>query len=242
MGWDISLSASKLNVLRECARCFFDANVLKIERPRGIFPSLPGGVDRVMKVCLDQFRGGIPPHLATTMSGKLWGTVPQITKLRNWRSGLKAVIPINGKMVSLIGALDDLIVEADGTYSPWDTKTKGACPETDGSEYYQGQMDVYSLLLRENGMMPSGLAYLDYWFPVTLSEQGNVMSWGSKLYTLTADPGRAVEVLEKAVTILSGGQPESNPACEHCRFAQARVEAALKAIAQPATQQALAAI
>jgi len=238
MGFDLSLSASKLNLLRECARCAYDANVLKIERPRGIFPSLPGGVDRVMKGSLDACRGKTPPHLSDVLTGTLWGTVAQITKLRNWRSGLKAVLPIKGKMVSLIGALDDLILETDGTYSPFDTKTKGAEPQTDGAEYYSGQMDFYALLLRENGMTPSMRAYLDYWYPVQLSS--NAMSWGNKLYGLTADPSRAVEAIEKAVAILTGGQPNSNPACEYCRYADARVSAALAAIAQPATSQVLA--
>lgn len=227
MGYDFSLSPSKLNVLRDCERCFFDANVLKIERPRGIFPSLPGGVDGVMKKCLDEFRGGMPPHLAGLITGKLWGTVPQITKLRNWRSGLKANFAIKGKQVSLIGALDDLIVEADDTYSPYDTKTKGAEPKDDGSVYYQGQLDFYALLLRENGMTPSGKAYLDYWFPHALDHDVMRMSWGSKLYTLTADPDRAVKGLEQAVTIMMGEQPDSNPACEYCRFAQARVESTM---------------
>ena len=242
MAYDFSLSPSKLNLFRECERCAYDANILKIERPRGIFPSLPGGVDRVMKLCLDRYRGGMPPHLQAAMSGTLWGTVPQITKLRNWRSGLKALLPIKGKMVNLIGALDDLIVEKDETYSPWDTKTKGAEPQNDGAEYYQVQMDCYALMLRENGMTPSMKAYLDYWFPITLNQEGMVMSWGSKLYTLNVNPARAVEVLEKAVTVLTGGQPEPNPSCEHCRFAQFRVEAALKTIAQPAIQQAMAAM
>lgn len=242
MGWDFSLSASKLNLLRECPRCFYDANVLKVERPRGIFPSLPGGVDRVMKVCLDQFRGGLPPHLASTLSGTMWGTVAQITKLRNWRSGLKAVLPIKGKMVSLIGALDDLILEADGTYSPYDTKTKGEEPQNDGAQYYLGQMDFYALLLRENGMTPSGKAYLDYWYPMALTQDGKVMSWGNKSYGFTVDPGRAVATLEQAITIMTGGQPDSNPGCEYCRFAQSRVDAALKGIAQPAIQQTLASV
>jgi hypothetical protein len=89
MGWDYSLSASKLNLMKECKRCFFDANILKVERPRGIFPSLPGGVDRVMKDYLDQYRETLPPSLKGRIPGVLWGDIAQITKLRNWRSGLK---------------------------------------------------------------------------------------------------------------------------------------------------------
>ena len=74
----ISLSPSKLGVLRDCAKCFYDANMMSCPQPRGIFPSLPGGVDRVMKMYLDQYRGGLPPSLKGQIPGVLWGTVPEI--------------------------------------------------------------------------------------------------------------------------------------------------------------------
>lgn len=221
MGFDYSLSASKLGVLLDCERCFYDANMHKVSRQRGIFPSLPGGVDRVSKNYLDQFRGQTPPHLIGQISGRLWGTSSQITKLRNWRSGLKSTLTIRGKTVGMIGALDDLIIEDDGSYSPYDVKTKGAEPTSDGSEYYQGQLDVYALLLRENGMMPSGKAYLDYWFPI--SQDGMAMSWSNRLFTLTADHGRAVDVLDRAVAVLSGEQPDPSDGCEYCSFVVARM-------------------
>ena len=221
MGWDISLSPSKLGIYRECTRCFYDANVLKIDRPRGIFPSLPGGVDRVMKTVVDQYRGGLPPSLQHGITGVLWGSVEQINKLRNWRSGLKAlIVTSSGRRVNLIGALDDLIQESDGTYSPYDVKTKGDVPKDDGAQYYGRQLDCYALLLAKNGMKPSGKAYLDYHYPVGLT--GESMTWGHQLYTLTADPDRAVKLIEEAVAVLIGDRPAVNPSCEYCKFAEAR--------------------
>ena len=229
MSFDLSLSPSKLNLKAECIRCFYDANVLKIERPRGIFPSLPGGVDRVMKDYLDQYRGGLPPSLVGRIPGVLWGSVEQITKLRNWRSGLKAILKVGGKVVSLIGALDDVILEDSGTYSVFDTKTKGDVPKDDGARYYQNQLDLYALLLRENAMPPSGKGYLDYHYPVQTA--GNTITFDHALYVLSADADRAMKLLQEAVACLTGGQPDSNQECEFCRFSQKRVEAAVKAIA-----------
>ena len=220
MGWDISLSPSKLGIYRDCPRCFYDANVLKIERPRGIFPSLPGGIDRVMKVHGDQYRGRMMPPLDKTLTGIFWGTVEQINKLRNWRSGLKASLTAHGKSVNVIGALDDLVLEHDGTYSPFDTKTKGDVPKDDGSQYYQAQMDFYALMLRQNGMMPSGKAYLAYWYPV--SAEGNGITFACQPYTLTADADRAIKLIEDAVAVLIGDRPAVNPTCEYCKFAEAR--------------------
>lgn len=228
-GFDYSLSPSKLGILRECARCFWDANKLKVERPRGIFPSLPGGVDRVMKDVCDAKRPQLPAHLVDhhlLADAQLWGTKEQIGKLRHWKSGLKATVQVGDTIVSLIGALDDLVVHADGTYSPFDVKTKGSEPKDDGAQYYQAQMDIYALFLRENGMTPSGRAFLNYWYPVTMT--GGLMEWGNVLYELTADPERALALVAKAVNVLEGGQPDADPTCEYCRFASRRVEAALQ--------------
>ena len=230
MGYDISLSASKLNLLPECTRCFYDANTKRADRPRGMFPSLPGGVDRVMKAVIDEYRPGkLPPHLREYgCQGTLWGTVPEITRLRNWQSGLKSEFIVKGVRVRLIGALDDLVEEPDHLYSPYDTKTKGDEPKDDGARYYQTQMDVYGFLLRANGMQPSGIAYLDYRYPATGSVVlGETIRFRSKLFTLRVSTERAIERITEGVTILQGGQPDANPTCEYCRFAQVRVEAAL---------------
>lgn len=226
MGFDISLSPSKIGVLKDCPKCFYNANVLKVERPRGIFPSLPGGVDLVMKHCIDAGRPNLTYKLATQLPGRtLWGGKEQINKLRNWRSGLKVELKIQGKTVSLIGALDDLIVEPDGTFSPFDVKTKGKEPETDGAEYYQHQMDLYSLMLRENKMHPSGKAYLDYYFPVAFHEDNTGrMEWGDKLFELAVSPARGMEWLEKAVAIMTAGAaPASSSKCEYCAYLTAYI-------------------
>jgi hypothetical protein len=223
MGWDFSLSPSKIGVLKDCVRCFYDAEVLKIARPRGIFPSLPGGVDLVMKNCFDANRSAWLACLQTEMQGKtLWGTVDQINKLRNWRSGLKCTITVKGKVVSLIGALDDLVIEPDQSFSPFDTKTKGKEPSSDGSEYYQSQLDLYALMLRENGMKPSGVGYLNYWFPVQF--EGGTMQWSNKLYTLNVSSESGALWLAKAVDVLTGSRPAETPGCEYCKFVSAHMK------------------
>lgn len=220
MEFDMSLSASKLNVMRDCERCFFDINTLKIERPRGIFPGLPMGVDRVMKRYLDSFRGSLPPELSGKINGVFWGTQREIEKLRNWRSGLQALIVVHGTTVKLIGALDDLIQEVDSTFSPYDTKTKSDLPKDDGAIYYQGQLDIYTLLLRENHFPSSGKAYLDYWFPVLC--EGGSLTFEHALYTLKTNADAALDVIGRAVLILNGERPGTNSACEYCRFAEQR--------------------
>lgn len=220
MGWDISLSASKLSVLNDCEACFWLANSGgKVERPRGIFPSLPGGMDRVLKSYVDQYRGSLPPELAGQLQGHLWGSVEEINRLRNWRSGLKAVVTVGSLRVSVIGALDDLLFDGSA-YTPLDWKTRGDAPKEDGSRYYGHQVNIYALLLQENGMTPSGEAILSYHWPQSIGTTG--IQFGNQLFRLPATAEAAMELLERAVSILAGPRPGPNAKCEYCRYAESR--------------------
>ena len=59
------LSPSSLNLMKECPRCFWLHQHKVWKRPAGIFPSLPSGMDRVLKHHFDKFRdkGELPPEL-----------------------------------------------------------------------------------------------------------------------------------------------------------------------------------
>ena len=58
-------SPSSLSLLKECPRCFWLAFNKNIKRPNGIFPSLPSGMDRILKIHFDNFmkKGKLPPEL-----------------------------------------------------------------------------------------------------------------------------------------------------------------------------------
>ncbi len=218
----IQLSPSKLNVLKECPRCFWNANVKGIDRPRGAFPSLPGGIDIVMKKHFDQARGkGLPLAIQGFVQGELFQDQSKIRMWRNWRTGLTFSDTIMG--VRLIGALDDLVIEG-GKYSPLDYKTKGSEPKTDGAEYYQIQLDCYALMLENNGYKTTGKAYLVYFYPEIVKDHdapgGIVIDFKAKPFTLSVDSDRARGILQQAVDIFKKtSPPEANPDCEYCRYA-----------------------
>ena len=50
----IVLSPSALNLFLECAKCFWLEKNRGIHRPAGAFPSLPGGMDAVLKKYFDK--------------------------------------------------------------------------------------------------------------------------------------------------------------------------------------------
>lgn len=222
MGYDYSLSASKLNILNDCRRCFWLHMTQKIERPRGIFPSLPGGMDRVMKHYLDRYRGSMPPELQGSIPGVLWGTVAEIGKLRQWQSGMKPVVQTPHGSVSLIGALDDLAVHTD-LYSPVDGKTKGsAVKDGDTEKYYRTQGDTYHLMLRETGKKPSGKAYFFYLWPEGISGAAEAtlpVAFNFKTITVETDADRVMALICKATELLSTSDakgPAAPMTCEYC--------------------------
>ena len=236
MSKPIRLSASTLGILEECPRCFYQHVIHGTKRPAGPFPSLPNGIDRVLKVYADKFRGSLPAELIGKVSGVLFPDLEKMQKYRHWQSGLQMDIETPHGKVTLIGALDDLVM-GPGVYSPLDFKTKGSRPKDSGVRYYGRQANLYALLLKGNGMEPSGEAYLSYWYPEEVGI-GWEIRFKVDVYSIPADPDQAVALLERAMAVLAGGEPEASEKCQFCAWAQVRVEAAVQAIARPLTLQA----
>lgn len=227
MGWDFSLSASKLNILKDCPLCFWLHMVKKVERPRGIFPSLPGGMDRALKAYMDQYRGSMPPELVGKVPGVLWGSVAEINKLRNWRGGLNPVIQTPNGSVSLIGALDDLAYDGF-CYASVDGKTKGsAVKEGDTEKYYQFNADVYSLLLRDTGKTPSEYSYFFYVWPerirgIVLTDP-MLINFSYQVVKIKTSAESAYETICKATELLRAPKPPAPSLdCEYCNYSAKR--------------------
>lgn len=210
----IRLSVSTgLNLFRECPRCFWLHHKKKVPRPRGIFPSLPGGMDRVIKRYFDHYRGMLPPELRGKIHGTLLPDQALMDEWRDWRSGL--VHHDQTRNASLIGALDDCLINGD-RYTPLDYKTRGSAPRPGDSEkYYQLQLDSYALLLQANGLPPTDFGYLVYYYPHTV-EEGGVVRFTIEPVQVAIDPRRAQHTFEEAVSLLLGQPPLHHSHCEYC--------------------------
>ena len=99
------LSATTLKLFQECPRCFWLHVNKKIERPRGPFPSLPSGIDRVLKTYFDGYRQDreLPPLIRGKFEGQLSST-PLTLGFND--AGLGA---------RLWGKLDDCVLLPDST-------------------------------------------------------------------------------------------------------------------------------
>lgn len=225
----IQLSPSKLNILKDCPRCFWDTVVKNQPRPRGIFPSLPGGMDQAFKVYFDQYRGSLPPGLENKIKGVLMPDQGKINRWRNWRTGLEYQDSALG--VRVIGALDDCVVDGRllELHIPLDYKTKGWKPKTDGREYYQLQLDVYEHMLQANGYKTAGISYLVYYWPSGTNRQAILsppigqnyvlVNFDFEVFKIPTSSERAVEFIRRALYVVKHPRPAPAGDCEHCKFA-----------------------
>jgi len=195
-----------LNLFRECLRCFWLHYNEKVHRPRGIFPSLPGGMDLVIKDYFDQYRGSLPPELEGKAEGMLVQDKKLVDQWRNWRTGLE-YYDKNLNAV-LFGALDDCLID----------KTRGSAPHNGDSErYYKLQLSSYMLLLESNGYPVGDSAYLVYYYPKKV-ETGGVVSFSVEPIKISASAGFAKETFEAAVNFLKGPLPKHHTDCEYCMW------------------------
>ncbi len=218
----MQLSPSKIGVLNNCPRCFYMANNMSVRRPRGIFPSLPGGMDLVLKKYYDRYRilGILPSEVTAQISGeKPYSDIEKLKKWRNWQS---KALTIYIDEVKIIGALDDAVINLKEEISPYDYKTKGSEPKDDGSQYYQHQLDIYELMLKEKGFKTSGYAYLAYYFPVEVESMADVQ-FRCKIYKIKTSTANAIAIIKRAKKLLKGKMPAASNDCQYCAYESQKV-------------------
>lgn len=225
-----------MGVFDECQRCFFLGWKMGVKRPRGIYPSLPGGVDLILKSRLDRSRGKLPAELniQELKGATLFADAGRLAEYRQWNSkgALKYRNGTNdekGKPNMLVGALDDLLVRGD-TVIPLDYKTKGSEPTQDDCEkYYTRQLDTYGLLLSTEHKKVADFGVLLYFWPVE-SESG-LVRFMAQPFLIQIDPKRARQKFEAALDVINTNQlPEAADECEYCKHHAARSEATKKAL------------
>jgi len=84
-------SPSTLGLLDECQKCFWLHFNKNIKRPAGIFPSLPSGMDMILKAHFDSHRDKkeLPPELSGLKDVKLFDNMELLSVWRNNLKGIK---------------------------------------------------------------------------------------------------------------------------------------------------------
>ena len=210
-------SPSSLALLKECPHCFWLQFNKGIKRPDGAFPSLPSGMDRVLKKHFDSFRDRemLPPELNELKGYKLF---EDAELLEEWRNNRKGIQWEDEEGNILKGAVDNIHLKGDKLVV-LDYKTRGYPLKEDTADHYQDQLDIYNFLLRKNGFATENYAYLLFYIPNKVNAKGDVI-FDAELVKRTINVDNASYIFNKALKTLSGNAPNPNTNCGFCQWKQ----------------------
>jgi len=209
-------SPSSLSLLKKCPRCFWLQFNKGIKRPAGIFPSLPSGMDLILKKHFDSFmkKGELPPELKE-FNGKV-KLFDKVELLEEWRNNWKGIRWQDEEGNNIYGAVDNLL-QKGGKLIVLDYKTRGYPLKDDTAAHYQDQMDFYNFLLRKNGYETEDYAYLLFYQPDKVNSGGDVV-FHTDLVKVEISVQNAEKILESALIVLKGEMPEPAEECEYCKW------------------------
>jgi len=218
------LSPSSVRIMIECPRCFWLQLKKGIRRPENIFPSLPAGMDRVLKKHFDRFmeKGELPPEIREYGIANGYRLFDDKKKLSIWRNSLQGIqYKDNTSGMILRGAIDNLLSNGNKIIV-LDYKTRGYPLKEDTAEHYQSQMDMYNFLLRKNGYETEDYAYLLFYYPREVMENGEVI-FDTKIIKMSTSMSRGEKLFQDAIKVLqSDTLPESSDDCKFCKYAVER--------------------
>ncbi|MBI4018933.1 MAG: PD-(D/E)XK nuclease family protein [Candidatus Aenigmarchaeota archaeon] len=213
------LSPSSINLMFECEKCFWLQIVKKVRRPAGIFPSLPSGMDRILKQHFDRFaaKGKLPPELRDNEHTKGIALFSDMDALNVWRNNRKGLTYTDsGTGILLRGAVDNILTK-DGKLIVLDYKTRGYPLKDDTHEHYASQMHLYNYLLKQNGHDTEDFALLLFYHPNTVTEAGEVI-FNTDLIRMSSNAQEGEKIFQKAIGVLQGEEPDASNNCGFCEF------------------------
>jgi len=218
-----ALSPTSLSVMDRCGQCFWLAQNEKIAQPRGLFPSLPSGMDEIFKneyercAKIDPTGATLPGSLASLQGkARLFTDLETLRGWQNFRKGLRTTSDIGDV---LYGAPDAILVE-DGALVVMDYKTRMNTVR-EAPSYNAPQLEIYTHLLRENGHNVASHAYLQVWSPSAV-EGSDLIRFNAQLFHVDINPDNAAALFDKATTLLRGPKPAPSTSCEYCSYATKR--------------------
>jgi len=211
------LSPSSLNLMKECPRCFWLTQHKVWKRPAGIFPSLPSGMDKILKVHFDKFRdkGQLPPELYENSDCTNMKLFTDKEKLKIWQSNFKGIQFTDKKGNLLRGAVDNILVKGKKLIV-LDYKTRGYPLKEDTAAHYQLQLDTYNFLLRKNDYETEDFAFLLFYVPKEVMATGEVI-FDTELVKMKIDVENAEKIWKRALKLLNEDTPpKGGEGCEWC--------------------------
>ncbi len=234
------VSRSKIELFKQCPRCFWLDARLKIKRPNGPPFNINKTIDELYKKEFDRHRVAGTPH--PIMQDNQIKAVPMQHKdLDQWRYNFTGVIaqhkPTN---LHVFGAIDDLWVSDEGKAIVVDykatSKDREVSIDSDWQISYKRQLEVYQWLLRQNGLDVSDTGYFVYTNArIDVDGFGDKLEFRTKLIPYKGSDAWVESTLVKMKDCLEGSMPPVGTAamggeCDFCLYAKSRTMLTLQAI------------
>jgi len=213
------LSPSSLNLMQECPRCFWLTQHKVWKRPTSPFPSLPSGMDRILKVHFDKHmkENKMPPELCEGKNKMACANLKLFDNeelLSVWRNNFKGISWTDKKGNILHGAVDNILVnKTNNKLIVLDYKTRGYPVKDDTAEHYQLQLDIYNFLLKKNGYKTEDFAFLLFYVPREVTAAGEVV-FDTELKKMSVKSSRGEKAFKEAIILLNNKCPKEK--CEWC--------------------------
>jgi len=208
------LSPSSLSLMEGCKRCFWLDKHKVWKRPDRAFPTLPAGMDKVLKIHFDRFRdkGLLPPELCDNKHCENTKLFDNKELLKIWRNNLKGIQWSDKNGNILYGAIDNLLVIGK-KFIVLDFKTRGYPIKENTSENYQNQLNIYNFLLRKNSYETEDYSFLLFYYPKDVLKDGEVI-FEKELVKCKINIRDAEILFEKAINLLNSECPDKT--CDWC--------------------------
>jgi hypothetical protein len=234
------VSRSKIELFKQCPRCFWLDLRLKIKRPDGPPFNINKAIDELFKKEFDVYRAKGEPH-PLMLEYKIDAVPYAHDKLDDWRETFVGVQTLHEPTNLLVfGGIDDLWVTPDGTAIVVDYKATAKDREVsitaDWQISYKRQVEVYQWLLRKNGLKVSDTAYFVYTNGrLDLDGFNDRVEFRTKVIPYKGSDAWIEPTLMAMKACMDGEMPEVGDSimggpCEFCTYARQRTELTLAAV------------
>jgi CRISPR/Cas system-associated exonuclease Cas4 (RecB family) len=235
------VSRSKIELYKQCPRCFWLDVRLKVKRPEGPPFNINKAIDELFKKEFDGYRQKGVPH-PLMVKYKVNAIPFSHDKLDDWRETFTGVVAIHQPTnLHVFGAVDDLWVSPSGEVIVVDYKATAKDREvsinSDWQISYKRQMEVYQWLLRQNGLTVAPTGYFVYTNGrMDLDAFNDRVEFKTKVIPYTGDDSWVEPTLAEMKACMDSddmppmGVHIMGGPCEFCTYARQRTELTLKAL------------
>jgi CRISPR/Cas system-associated exonuclease Cas4 (RecB family) len=234
------ISRSKIELYKQCPRCFWLDTRLKIKRPDGPPFQINKAIDELLKKEFDSYRTKGEPHPMMIDFG-LQAVPFAHDSLDQWRQNFVGVFTLHEPTnLHIFGAVDDVWANKEGELIVVDykatAKQSDVSLDAEWQISYKRQLEVYQWLLRQNGFKVSDTGYFVYTNGrMDLDAFNNKVEFRTKIIPYTGSADWVDPTLADIKECLEGDMPAIGKAamggdCDYCSYARQRTELTMAAL------------